>query len=44
VGAFETFLSGEVEATVEYHPAGVLNLTLDCYEYTNLMISEPAKD
>ena len=32
MGAFEAFLSGEVEATVEYHPAGVLNLTLVCYE------------
>ena len=34
MGAFEAFLSGEVEATVEYHPAGVLNLTLGCYELT----------
>ena len=34
MGAFEAFLSGEVEATVEYHPVNVLSLTLVCYEST----------
>ena len=44
MGAFEAFLSGEVEATVEYHPAGVLNLTLVCYESIKTNnLDEPVK-
>ncbi len=37
MGAFETSLPGEVEATVEYHPAKVLSLTLGCYELQKLI-------
>ena len=42
MGAFEVPIPVGMEATVEYHPDGVLNLTLVCYESKRrLTIDEP---
>ena len=44
MGDYEALLSGGVESTVEYHPAGVLNLTLVCYESIKTNnLDEPVK-
>ena len=32
MGGYEILTLVEMETTVEYHPAEVLSLTLDCYE------------
>lgn len=35
MGDFEVRTLVRMESSVEYHPVGVLNLTLDCYEEQN---------